>query len=84
MQPATALPPLSEVICSVCLINRKSEVASSTIYPKVTSETFDEWVVREVTDFECIKGLEFRDSLGSLASHNVGFYRGVMGIWGRF
>ena len=42
----------------------ESEVASSTIYPKVTSETFDEWVVREVTDFERIKGLNFETVLG--------------------
>ena len=51
---------------------------------KVTSEMFDEQVVREVTDFERIKGLEFRDSLGALASHNVDFYRGVIDTWERF
>lgn len=51
---------------------------------KVTSEMFDEQVVREVTDFERIKGLEFRDSLGSLASHNVDFYSGVIETWERF
>lgn len=84
MQPTTALPPLSKVIWSVCLINQKSEVASSTIYPKATSKMFDKGVVREATDFERIKGLEFRDSLGPLAGHNVDFYRGVIGIWERF
>jgi sorting nexin-4 len=35
------------------------------------SEMFGERVVREATDFERVKGLDFRDSLGSLASHNV-------------
>jgi sorting nexin-4 len=51
---------------------------------KVTSEMFDEQVVREVTDFERIKGLEFRDSLGALASHNMDFYRSVIDTWERF
>lgn len=59
-------------------LNREVESA------KVTSEMFDDQVVREVTDFERIKGLEFRDSLGALASHNVDFYKGVIGTWERF
>ena len=56
------------------------EVESS----KQTSEMFDEQVVREVGDFERIKGLEFRDSLGALATQNVDFYRGVIDTWERF
>ena len=56
------------------------EVESS----KQTSEMFDEQVVREIADFERIKGFEFRDCLGALASQNVDFYRGVINTWERF
>ncbi len=59
-------------------LNREVESA------KVTSEMFDEQVVREVSDFERIKGMEFKDSLGSLASKNVEFYKGVIDTWERF
>ena len=51
---------------------------------KGTSEMFDEQVVREVTDFERIKGLEFRDSLGALANQHIEFYQGVISTWERF
>jgi sorting nexin-4 len=59
-------------------LNREVESA------KQTSEMFDEQVVREVGDFERIKGLEFRDSLGALATQNVDFYKGVINTWERF
>ncbi|ETN37088.1 uncharacterized protein HMPREF1541_08078 [Cyphellophora europaea CBS 101466] len=51
---------------------------------KSTSEMFDEQVVREVADFERIKGLEFRDSLGALAEQHIDFYQGVIETWERF
>lgn len=51
---------------------------------KGTSEMFDEQVVREVQDFERIKGVEFRESLGGLAGANIAFYEGVVGTWERF
>ncbi|KIX01731.1 uncharacterized protein Z518_09457 [Rhinocladiella mackenziei CBS 650.93] len=51
---------------------------------KGTSEMFDEQVVREVADFERIKGLEFRDSLGSLATQHMEFYQSVISTWERF
>ncbi|ETI25857.1 hypothetical protein G647_02634 [Cladophialophora carrionii CBS 160.54] len=51
---------------------------------KGTSEMFDEQVVREVADFERIKGLEFRDSLGALASQHIEFYQSVISTWERF
>lgn len=56
------------------------EVESS----KTTSEMFDEEVVREITDFEHIKSVEFRDTLGALAQQHVEFYQGVLGTWERF
>jgi sorting nexin-4 len=59
-------------------LNREVESA------KQTSEMFDEQVVREVSDFERIKGVEFRDSLGALASQHIGFYENVIEIWERF
>jgi sorting nexin-4 len=59
-------------------LNREVESA------KQTSEMFDEQVVREVGDFERIKGLEFRDSLGALAGKNVEFYKGTIATWERF
>ena len=59
-------------------LNREVESAKST------SEMFDEQVVREVHDFERIKGLEFRDSLGALASEHMNFYQGVVDTWQRF
>jgi sorting nexin-4 len=56
------------------------EVESS----KTTSEMFDEEVVREVVDFERIKAVEFRDTLGALAENHVEFYQGVLSTWERF
>ncbi|KAK2797202.1 intercellular trafficking and secretion [Onygenales sp. PD_10] len=56
------------------------EVESS----KITSEMFDEEVVREVADFERIKAVEFRDTLGALAEKHVEFYQGVLATWERF
>lgn len=51
---------------------------------KGVSEMFDAQVVREVEDFERIKGLEFKDTLSALTNKNVDFYRGVVDTWERF
>ena len=51
---------------------------------KSTSEMFDEQVVHETQDFERIKGMEFRDSLGGMAEANMKFYEGVIETWERF
>ena len=51
---------------------------------KGTSEMFDEQVVREVTDFERIKGVEFRDSMGALANQHMEFYQSVIATWESF
>ena len=50
---------------------------------KVTN-SFDEQVLQEVKDFERIKGIEFRDSFGALATEHINFYRGVVDTWERF
>lgn len=51
---------------------------------KKTSEAFDEEVVKEVADFERIKAVEFRDTLGGLAEANCDFFRGTIDTWERF
>lgn len=45
------------------------------------TEAFDEEVVKEVQDFERIKGSEFKDTLGGLADAHVEFYKGTIEIW---
>jgi len=45
------------------------------------TEAFDGEVVREVADFERIKTIEFRDTLGDLAKANVEFYRSMVKTW---
>ena len=51
---------------------------------KRTTEMFDEEVVREVADFERIKAVEFRDTLGGLADAHINFYRGTIDTWERY
>lgn len=59
-------------------LNREVDIAKST------SEMFDTQVMKEVDDFERIKGLEFRDSLGALAAKNIDFYSSIVDTWERF
>ncbi|TGZ82171.1 hypothetical protein EX30DRAFT_363269 [Ascodesmis nigricans] len=47
---------------------------------KVT-EAFDEETVREIADFERIKAVEMKDTLGGLVGANVAFYRGLIDTW---
>ncbi|USW54416.1 Putative AH/BAR domain superfamily, PX domain superfamily protein [Septoria linicola] len=68
---------------------RKLEVQISRLTTEVeaakkTSEAFDEEVVKEVSDFERIKAVEFRDELGGLADANINFFQGNIQIWERF
>lgn len=51
---------------------------------KKTTEMFDEEVVKEVADFERIKAVEFRDTLGGLAEKEIEFYRGMLETWEGF
>lgn len=51
---------------------------------KKTSEAFDEEVVKEVGDFERIKAVEFKDSLGGLADAECEFFRGNIEVWENF
>jgi sorting nexin-4 len=63
---------------------RIDELTREVDSSKTTSEMFDEEVVREVADFERIKGIEFKDSLGALAQSHIEFYEDVLATWGRF
>lgn len=67
---------------------RKLEVQISRLTTEVeaakkTSEAFDEEVVKEVSDFERIKAVEFRDTLGGLADANIDFFKNNIDIWER-
>ncbi|KAF3491815.1 sorting nexin family protein [Arthroderma uncinatum] len=63
---------------------RIDELTREVESAKTTSEMFDEEVVREVTDFERIKAIEFRDTLGAMTQKQVDFYQGVLATWERF
>ncbi len=67
------------------MLHRKAlELNREVDSAKGTSEMFDEQVVREVADFERIKGLEFKDSLGAMATQHMEFYQNVISTWERF
>ena len=51
---------------------------------RLSSEAFDNEVVREVQDFERIKAAEFKDCLGALADKHVDFYSGVAETWEKY
>ena len=57
-----------------------SEVEQS----KKTSEAFDEHTVKEVADFERIKAVEFKDTLGDLTVAHVDFFQGTIETWEKF
>ncbi|KAF1840537.1 uncharacterized protein K460DRAFT_381313 [Cucurbitaria berberidis CBS 394.84] len=57
-----------------------SEVEQS----KKASEAFDEHTVKEVVDFERIKAIEFKDTLGDLADAHVDFFQGTIETWEKF
>ncbi|KAI9796866.1 MAG: intercellular trafficking and secretion [Piccolia ochrophora] len=63
---------------------RIEELTQEVETAKKTSEAFDEEVVREVADFERIKAVEFRDTLGAFADAHVEFYRSTVDTWERF
>ncbi|KAI8940083.1 intercellular trafficking and secretion [Plenodomus lindquistii] len=51
---------------------------------KKSSEAFDEHTVKEVADFERIKAIEFKDTLGDLADAHVDFFQGTIETWEGF
>ncbi|KAI9679932.1 MAG: intercellular trafficking and secretion [Caeruleum heppii] len=63
---------------------RIEELTREVETAKKTTEAFDEEVVKEVADFERIKAVEFRDTLGALAQAHTEFYRSTIDNWERF
>ncbi|KAL8754067.1 MAG: hypothetical protein Q9199_004598 [Rusavskia elegans] len=63
---------------------RIEELTREVDNARVSSEAYDQEVVIEVAEFERIKAVEFRDTLGELADKHVEFYEGVIGTWERY
>lgn len=59
-------------------LTRESESA------RKMSDMFDEEVVKEVTDFDRIKRIEFKGQLGRLADAHVSFYDETIDVWQRY
>ena len=51
---------------------------------KKATEAFDEHTVKEVEDFERIKAVEFKDTLGDLADTHIEFFQGTIETWEKF
>lgn len=51
---------------------------------KNTSEAFDDQVIKESAEFERIKAVEFKDTLGGLADAEMQFWKTVIGTWEEF
>lgn len=51
---------------------------------KVSSEMFDDRTVREVHEFERIKAVELKDTLGSLADAHINFFGNTIATWEGF
>lgn len=63
---------------------RIEELTREVDNARKVSEMYDEEVMREVAEFERIKAVEFRDTLGGLADKHVEFYEGVIETWERY
>lgn len=51
---------------------------------KKATEAFDEHTVKEVADFERIKAVEFKDTLGDLADAHINFFQNTIETWEKF
>ena len=51
---------------------------------RVSSEMFDDRTVAEVAEFERIKAVELKDTLGGLADAHLEFFKGTVTTWERF
>lgn len=49
-----------------------------------TSEAFDKEVINETKDFERIKAVEFKDTLGGLADAQCSFFKSTIDTWEKF
>jgi sorting nexin-4 len=51
---------------------------------RISSEMFDDRTVAEVAEFERIKAVELKDTLGGLAAAHLEFFKGTVTTWERF
>ncbi|KIW03924.1 uncharacterized protein PV09_04765 [Verruconis gallopava] len=51
---------------------------------RINSEMFDDRTVAEVAEFERIKAVEFKDTLGGLADAHLDFFKGTISTWEKF
>jgi sorting nexin-4 len=51
---------------------------------RVSSEMFDDRTVAEVAEFERIKAVELKDTLGGLANAHLDFFKGTIETWEKF
>jgi len=63
---------------------RIEELTREVEEAKKTTEAFDEEVVREVSDFERIKRVEFKTQFGALSDAHVEFFGKTIEIWERY
>ena len=61
-----------------------SRLKTETETAQKTSEAFDLEVMKEVGDFERIKAVEFRGTLGGLAEKEIEFFEKGVAVWERF
>ncbi|CCG81668.1 putative Vacuolar targeting protein Atg24 [Taphrina deformans PYCC 5710] len=60
---------------------RVQELQKETESARVTSEVFDEEVVREVEIFERTKGVEMKETMQKFARANIDFYKKIIEDW---
>ncbi|KAL7790045.1 hypothetical protein V8C37DRAFT_385257 [Trichoderma ceciliae] len=60
---------------------RVEELSTEVENARLTSDRFDDEVIREVADFERIKRIEMKSQLGGLADAHVKFYGDVAELW---
>lgn len=60
---------------------RVEELSTEVENARLTSDRFDDEVIREVADFERIKRIEMKAQLGGLADAHVKFYGDVAELW---
>jgi sorting nexin-4 len=60
------------------------KLTRETEQARVNSEMFDDRTVAEVSEFERIKAVEMKDTLGGLADAHLEFFKGTVATWERF
>jgi sorting nexin-4 len=68
---------------------RKLEASIETLtreveQARINSEMFDDRTVSEVSEFERIKAVELKDTLGGLADAHIHFFKGTVATWEHF